>query len=417
LRESVTQVDSTNGLHHVRQVSRLDLTALGRALDRVADRHPVLGSRLEDRDGEPWIVTGSPTVALTRRDLSSAPSADRPALAAAATGDAIWTPFAVERGPLWRAFALRMAKDEFRWGFVAHHFIVDRVAFNVLVEEVSRAYAALELPPVGLSYEAYLLSLQAWLDSADGAGQRRFWVDHLGRLPRLDLPAADEAATPEREYFALDDALAQAVRTCARQLKTTVFIVLLAAQMLMLRPYATSTRVAVKIVTDGREAGVLRRVVGNLADRLYILVDLAACRDFAAVVRAVHEQYLTARRHAYVRFDIVQTDLTAAGLPVAAPVFNFHPLGHRAPEAGSAGASDPAGPLYPRAPARTRPDSASGPYWLEIHDRGDTLSGHVRHSADGAVPSLLRSLDRILRDGCGDPHHPLSGRVEAHADA
>jgi hypothetical protein len=393
------------------------VVGLQRAFDQVARRHPVLGARLEDRDGTPWIVTGAPALAMARRDLSATLSVDRQALAAAATGEAVWTPFAVEQGPLWRAFALRIAKDDFRWGFVAHHFVVDRVAFNILIEEVSRARAGLDLPSVELSYPAYLLSLRAWMEGAEGLDQRRLWVEHLEGLPCLDLPATVPAEAPEREYFAFDDAVTQAVRACARQLKTTVFIVLLAAQALMLRPYAPFGRVAVKIVTDGRETGVLRRVIGNLADRLYILVDLAACRDFAAVVAAVHAEYLFARRHAYVRFDIVQADLIAAGLPVAAPVFNFHPLGRRAPPPAPIEAPEQAEPLYPRAPAKTRPDAASGPYWLEIHDRGETLSGHVRHSADERVPNLLRALDDILRNGCGDPHQPLSRRAETYADA
>ena len=382
------------------------MAALERALEHLARRHPVLAARLEDRDGSAWIVRGDPTAAFSPRDLSNTPPAEARALAVEQTGDLIWSPLDVGRGPLWRSFALHLGKDEHRWGFVAHHFIVDRVALRILIDEAMRIYAAEiggrlpELPPVSLSYEVYLARLGAWLESPEGMSQRRWCVDHLSRIPRWVLPVG-HAQAQDREYFILDEDLTQAVRTCAQRCKTTVFIVLLAAQAALLRSYSTSDYVALKVVTDGRETSELRGVVGNLADRLFVLVGPTADDDFGAVVRAVHEACLVARRRAFVRFDIVQADLAAAGLPSAAPVFNFHPSGRL--QTGAQGPLPAGAPILPRPPRTTQPSASSGPYWLEMHDRGTVLSGHVRHGATGRIADFLSAFDAILRAGCGAP--------------
>lgn len=414
LATGTAKVDSTNGCHFVQRSGSFDPVAMEQALALVAARHPVLSARIEAREGAPWLVAHPPTVEFRRTRLPPAAPEASDALAAEALAKEIWRPFDLEQAGLWRAFAFKAARDDYRWGMVVHHFVVDRIGLRILAGEVAQAYRAclarepLALAPVELAYEDYLASMEEWIQTAEGRRQRDWWRGQLRLLPAIQAPPPppDGAA---REYFEIDAETTALARACARQTKTTIFVVLLAAQMLTLAPFSASGRLAVKVVTDGRDSARLRSVVGNLADRLFLLVDLAGVGDFASLVRAVHEAWLLARRHAFVRFDTVQADAVAAGGSIVAPVFNFHPGG----ALGGVGGGRPGGAAaYPRPQSQTRPGFESGPYWLEMHDRGAVLTGHVRHGQEQHVPDFLGVFASSLAAGCGRPHAPLSSLVD-----
>jgi hypothetical protein len=417
LKDGSVKVDSTNGPQRQWRLRGIDVKALEKAADFLLQLHPVLGQRIEERDGQPWLVPGASSPPIAVFDFCDAPDADKLGMASDAIGATVWTPFDIATGPLWRIYALRLAPGQYYLGIVIHHFICDYTAVDVIMNDLCRAHDAavagcrLELRDKPLSYGDYLSTFNDWFESETGQAQRRYWLKRLSTLPDLEIPDAVGPAG-RREYFTFNAELTKLIQMCARMLATTPFVILLAVQALFLSRYTPGGEVALKVVTAGREVSPLRRVVGNLADRLYVLTDLAGNPTFSEAVRRTHAAVLESRKYSAVRFDIVQADLAAAGHKLSAPVFNFHPSGV------SRAAQSPPSQLRPRVPPPpefTRPGSATSTYWLEIHDQGHVMGGHVRYAA-ARIADFPQILQLLAGHACSDPAQNLSAILAKTVD-
>lgn len=406
LAQGVTLADSTNKPNALVRLRYLKLAALHQALRILLRRHTVLNSRLEDRDGSPWICP-VPDAEFNVRviDLGARETPDSRADAERILSDLVWERFDHHAGPLYRALAVK-AGDEYYIGLVAHHFVADSQSIGILMYELTQLHDALarrqtpRLPRVELRYQDYLRGICDWIGSDAGIDARRAVQHGLvgGAAPQFDTapPGADD-----RQYFIVDSAVTQSIRLAARTLGTSVFTVLLAAQNAIAASRTAARRTVCKVITSGREASSLIPIVGNMADRIYVSTDISGRPSFAELVRRTHESFNRSRKLAFVRADFVQEDMNAIGLSTSAPVFNFRSVRRRARSEGASAPAPPSSPLGVR-PARvdkvTRPRDA---YYLEIVDDGSELWGSVRYG-QGKIRDFLQDLEDVLKLACAD---------------
>ncbi|POM24996.1 Linear gramicidin synthase subunit D [Actinomadura rubteroloni] len=158
----------------------LDVALLARALDAVADRHPVLRARLGDgvltvpADGAPFAVrtvdAPGDLADLVRRETGAAAARLDP------RGGAMLEAVLLDRG----------AGERGRLLLVLHHLVVDGVSWRVLLPDLALAYRALregrtpELEPVPVPFRQWALELAgqaraeeapAWRDLLAGADE------------------------------------------------------------------------------------------------------------------------------------------------------------------------------------------------------------------------------------------------------
>jgi hypothetical protein len=402
LKRGDVRVDSTNGPNGLVPVPLILPGVLEDALAKLLARHSVLNVRIEERDGYPWLVPIVPqrTPVQILRFADGAPMSE----VEAAIGQVVWRPFDLERGPLFRVYAVTYGIESYI-GLVAHHFVADISSLRILMGDLlwfyhfnlSRGQAS--PPPSGLRYEDYLVGLQTWIASPEGCIARQAAVKRVLNLPPLDLGPLLDPEGEEREDVIFDNQSADRLRAAARALSTSPFVVLLAVQNMLLKPFSASSEVGLKVINSGRGASALLRTVGNLADRQYVVTDLGGAQRFSEIAARTHSAFGLSQKYAFVRNDFIQNDLTELGVVGAAPVFNFVSFkpGPSAPPAAPAARAAIRVPS-PGLGAATRPRDF---YYLVLHDEGPRIRGTIRYGKGhlrGFVREFVATVDRCCRD-------------------
>lgn len=405
--------DSANRPNGLVRVSAVIPAAVQIALSILVARHPVLNCRIEERQGEPWLVplSGFGLSPVSILDHGAGVDAADRAKAECDIGELVWRSFDVGAGPLYRAYAVCFGKDEAYLGLVVHHFIADGVAISVLMNEFQYIYervirrAPLTWAAPCVTYPSYLQAMNNWIERGPGARKLSEVVERLKVFPTFDLADIFDPEGSDEEEIRIEAPVAERVRTAARTLGVSPFTILLAAQTVWLARYCQGTVVPIKVITAGRELPKLANVVGNLADRMFVLTDLANCSSFSDVARQTQDALSWCRRHALVRFEFIQAAPAAAGISMAAPVFNFNTV-RRAGPAVRQGGDVSIGRLRvpPPRTTKTRPRDV---YYLVLTDNGEEMLGSIRYG-QGYLSGFRDQFARILVDSCGDPSAPLA---------
>lgn len=398
-------VDSANRPYVCVRISeRIDADILERAIATVIARHDILKSKVVERAGQPWLVcVPRMNLSLETYDLNG--PARREERVQEFLTELVWKPFNLRTGNLFRTALVRIGSKDHIFLLILHHFIGDAVSSALLFREIRFAYDSLlagdtpAFPPRPLQYLEYLAVLQDWYKSPQAKPHLDFWHDRFkGYVP----PAAIEAVNHGKmltKPVKFGKSLSTDLVALGRNEKVSSFVVLLAAQKVLLSHLTGSQDITVAAVTDGRDLPVLRGVVGYFADRTYYRTDLSGNPTFRDTLRRVQSTVQEASRHPFVRFDIFQK---AAEQTISAPVFNFRISSSKRRTPIDSWKPYKLGP----APSVTRPGFSVCYYWLELAERPRGITGHLRFKG-GAIPRFTENLRDVLCKASEEPKRRL----------
>ncbi|MGX1614007.1 condensation domain-containing protein [Micromonospora chalcea] len=290
----------------------LRVDVLRQAMQDVVDRHDALRMRF-DRVGVEPAVRILPHVEspLEYVDLSGLPPAEQQArverIAYAHRNDA----FDPCRAPLWRAALVRLSATEHVLALCFFHMVSDGWSCRVVVEDLCHAYtarlgAADPQPPLGVDFTA-LAALQETEQAGNGvdaAARAAYWRDRLRPVEPYQLfpaspPAPDVALSAEvATRFAFPAEVTARLRPAARRARTSPYVLLLAAYLVLLSRRAGRSRVVLGTTTLGRESPLSRRLVGQFTNNVYLPVTVEPDAPMRAVVEAAHASLAEAVAHA-----------------------------------------------------------------------------------------------------------------------
>jgi hypothetical protein len=393
LKAGHVKVDTSNMTHAVIGMKALHPQRLQAALGFLVARHPVLGGRIEDRSGEPWIHSDPTNVASL--EIIEAGTLEEAELL---LSERIWHAFALNVGPLHRAIAVRLETGACFIALVVHHFVIDGFSISVLASDFAQIYVDLARERTTgsstqiLCYPDYIDAINQW--SRTERAQR--YIDIiLGRYLTIDDVDLARRHTPHvgEDRFEIRGTVAQRIRDLARSLETTPFTVFLAAQFALLRPFSANTAVGIKTVTTGRELPILMPVIGNLANRMLVTLDLAGADDFQAVVQRTTAALKASRQTSFVRDDFVQSRLAEASIVRPAPMFNFM----SSPSVAASQRAVSAPQLKVIQPERSDTTRPRDHYFLFVVDDGESFNCKAQYAAGCAIPLPAVLTDFLIR--------------------
>jgi len=310
----------------------LSLRALAAALAAIVLRHEVLrtvypmpgvpaSGGVPRKEARPVQVVEPPaTRVLPVVDLMALPAGTRAAVARRLAGAEAVRPFDLERGPVLRQLAIRLAADEHALLLVAHHIAADGWSVGVMVDELSALYraavagvaavAALAaitasaapaaaagaggpaedptggLPRLPVQYADFALWQRGWLQGAALDRQLDYWRRQLAGVPALDLPI-DRPRPPMQSYrgrtrlHAVAAPLAHALTAQARRADATLFMLLLAAVQALLGRWAGQDDVVLGSPIANRTRAEIEPLIGFFVNTLVLRGDLAGDPPFA----------------------------------------------------------------------------------------------------------------------------------------
>jgi amino acid adenylation domain-containing protein len=304
----------------MRLSGRLDVGALGKALDEIVRRHEALRTTFPEVDGSGvQRIEEARPLPLPLHDLRGRtdPGAEARRLA---EEDAVER-FDLARGPLLRAKLARIADAEHVLLLNVHHIVTDGWSGGVFGKELGALYEAFAagrpspLPELPVQYADFAQWQRQRLQGETLARELAWWKERLGGpRPRLELPAA-RPRPGEPGYrgavhsLVFPRALSAGLRALARREGATLFSTLLAGFDALLRRYTGEDDVWVGVPTAGRARAEFEGLIGFFANTLVLRTDVSGDPSFRELVRRVKEVSGNAFEHEELPLERVVEEL------------------------------------------------------------------------------------------------------------
>ncbi|WP_218159722.1 non-ribosomal peptide synthetase [Lentzea albida] len=285
---------------------RLDPTALGKALDHVIAKHPVVGAGFEtDENGTPVQVLGisGPTRVRTVDVLNSdAVEAWR--------GKDRATGFDLTSPPLVRLTVLRLPDGRDALLFTSHLLLWDGWSRAIVLDDLFDAYRALlagepvDLAPATPSFESYTRALA----EKDAEAATRFWAGHLADLPGPTL-LGDQSTSdslPTKIVRTLPVEASNRVRETARRHGVTVNSVVTGALGLVLGRETGRGDAVFGVTVSGREEEGTEGIVGVLLNTVPMRVNAQPHNTVGEFLAGVQASRVATMEHEHFGLGEIQ---------------------------------------------------------------------------------------------------------------
>ncbi|WP_205314789.1 non-ribosomal peptide synthetase [Nonomuraea lactucae] len=377
--QDITDRDHWNWSGMFELAPDVDSAALARALDAVVAHHDALRMRLVyDPAKEEWV----------QRDAAVEEAEVFSVVDAAGTDEAWvveWMTVAQKSlslvdGPLIRAVHFDRGAEPGWLGVTVHHLVMDGVSWNVLLEDLDRAYRGEPLPPKTTSFQQWAEKLRSYAASDEVRAQLPYWERQLEgfAVPVDNAEGANTEASTQVVRVTLDTETTAALLTRAhRAYRTQINDLLLAALLRALGEWAGTDAVTIDLESHGREAIAeeidLSRTVGWFTSIFPVRLSAAELTDPADVLKSVKEQLRAVPRRGvgYGALRYLAGQLPQAQGPQV--VFNYM------------GAADVAGDDTVTLLARELPHTLAGPNVSLGRNRSHLLQIEATQTADGRM--------------------------------
>ncbi len=306
---------------------RLCLPALRHALTMLPRRHDALRTVVTLLDEPRQAVLSDASLTLEEADARAAPMPTK--RAAELLDELAATQLDLEAGPLVRALLVRVDVEEWHFGLVLHHIIVDGEGLGALLADFEALYrawcAGVEPPPAPPPYFEVLHRMHTVEQRAQRERDLAWWREQLGDRPAPAPLPFDGDADPTRRYagrrlpVTWEPDWHERVAALGRQLDTTSYTVLLAALATLLARVGHVAEVTIGTTVTNRPRVGGDGVVGFLVKTIPLRISVDRDRPFAELVRTVQDVVLDAMDHLSVEFDDIVAavgDHDAGGTPL-----------------------------------------------------------------------------------------------------
>ena len=338
-------VYNTPSAHRLR--GPMNEVAFERALRETVRRQPVLRTSIEPDETSAMqrIHADVEVNLLPVEDLSDLPAGARESQLHRRLDALIAEPFDLTAAPLFRARLFRLGERDHVFFFMTHHIIWDGWSFDLLYEDLSRAYVAFcadqptPLTPLAVEYGDFAAWHRDWMRGDELARQLAHWLQRLsGTLEPLELPAdrprpARMSGAGATEWIRLPAEHLAAIHALGQRVEATSFMVLLSAYYVLLHRLSGQRDLIVGTPVRGRDAVDLEPVMGLFVNALPLRVELDPQSSFLDVLRAVRGVVLDAFTCPDVPFEHLVSSLKLprdeSRPPVYQAMFSFQDVRQR----------------------------------------------------------------------------------------
>ncbi|MEM7541137.1 MAG: amino acid adenylation domain-containing protein [Pseudomonadota bacterium] len=318
----------------VRLQGRLNLLALGEALQEVVARHEPLRMRFGQREGQPYaevvaVDEIAAALAFSTSDLSHLAANEQSSALDAALKNAATADFDLAQAPLWQTRVIKLDEQEHVFIFSLHHIVADGWSLGILVKELGLAYerhstgSGSAFAPLRLSYADYA----CWEANEDHKPHLDYWCSQLSGAPtQIELPT-DFARPPEQSFegarceFEIPASLAGALRGCNRRHGVTLYMSLAAAYALLLSRFGAGRDFVIGTPLANRIHSEFEDLIGLFANTVALRFRLAPGISVAELMTQTRDLTLEAIAHQAAPFDRVLEALDVPRSRAAAPLF------------------------------------------------------------------------------------------------
>ncbi|MET8144085.1 condensation domain-containing protein [Sphaerisporangium sp. NPDC005288] len=407
-----------------RLTGAVDVETLQDALDDVVTRHESLRTIIVRSAETRYQEVLPPTpAALLVRDFTGVAPGDRELRAEQLLIELEAGAYGIGELPLLRAVIGRFADDDAVLVLIAHHTAADEWSMRLIMRDLVGCYASrsgyqVELPEV-CQYGEYARWEQESAAGAASADKRAFWRERLRGARILATPTDHprSAGLPKAtawHRFWIPAELTSGVFEIGRGMRSSPFMVLLAAYATLLRKETGVTDIVVPTFTSGRAQPRFMDTVGSFFNFVPLRIDLDGCDTFRQVVERTRATCISAYTHD-IPFAQVLEEAPELMLPSIADdravcafqVFRS-PLAGQEESAGGLAYSEIRRRLLSQPVGGDIPDGAM--WHLEIDSTGDivgTLGFNSNLFDKSTITRMASEFHQVVADAVTAPDAPL----------
>lgn len=297
----------------------LDAASLERALTTLIERHESLRTVFRvDAAGTPHqVILERFDFHLQRLDLSGLEGNALEQEARRCTTLEARKPFDLAQDLMMRASLLTLGPARHVLLLTKHHIASDGWSMDVLLDEMSRLYAAFSqgqanpLPPLPIQYADYSAWLSEWLQGPVLEAKVDYWKRQLDALPALHSLPLDRPRSPYRSIVGgrhsvrYPMARYRGLMELARQHEVTLFVLLEAAYAVFLSRWSGEQDVVVATPISSRSRPELASLIGYFTNTLVLRSDCGGDLSFVQFLRQSRQMVLDAQEHHHVPFEVL----------------------------------------------------------------------------------------------------------------
>lgn len=294
----------------------IDTADLRRAIQSLIDRHEVLRTVYPANAGEPYQkILAAQTLPWSELSAEGDDLDSRREAALRLAREETAKPFALQVGPPIRAALIAAGPELHLLVITFHHIAIDGWSITSLSREMYDAYSRLRAGEVldTTAPELQIADVAMWQNETWGGERLRpqldFWKQHLAGAPVvLDLPT--DRPRPALQTFRgatratdIPAPLYARLQALARDRKTTMSTVVLAAFQVLLSRYTGQDQLVTAMGVAGRSRHELEPVIGFFVNTLPLRADLSGNPDFIEILARAQATLLHAMENADTPLD------------------------------------------------------------------------------------------------------------------
>jgi amino acid adenylation domain-containing protein/non-ribosomal peptide synthase protein (TIGR01720 family) len=220
---------------------------------------------------------------------------------------------------------------------VVHHIAFDGWSVDIFLKELQTYYnyylkqkrgivSQLGLPALTIQYKDFALWQRNYLSGAVLYKQLAYWKNKLSGYESLNLitdqPRPSQIDyTGSNIYFELDKATSMALRALAKQLKVSLYSVLLSGYYLMLRSYSNQDDIVVGTPIANRHYSQIEDLLGFFVNSLALRIQIEPTIRIKEFIEQVGEEVVEAQLHQDLPFEKLVEELKIAKDTSRHPIF------------------------------------------------------------------------------------------------
>ena len=318
----------------------LDVSALGKALNSVLQRHDVLRIAFLVSGGRPVpVVPKKRSVEIRQVDLSSMAPPAREKEAARLASEEGARPFNLSRDLLFRSALFRLSEEDHFFLCVTNHIVFEGGSITVFFRDLAAFYKAeisgttAILPELKIDYFDFARWQRLSLDSGRLQTLNAYWKKQLTGAPQADLPLdfprpAIHTMRGAKYFFKFQPDLFAAAERFFREAVTTPYRALGAAFAVLLHAYTGLGDISLGTPCAPRCRGV-EDLIGFFVNTIVVRLDFTEELTFRQIIRKFDLSLFGAIANSDLPFHMVVDAVQPPRDPSRPPLFQVN---FRAPQ-------------------------------------------------------------------------------------
>jgi natural product biosynthesis luciferase-like monooxygenase protein/amino acid adenylation domain-containing protein/non-ribosomal peptide synthase protein (TIGR01720 family) len=312
-------------------------TAMGKAIQKVVDRHEALRTQFS-LEGDVQEILPSIEVDCPVLDFSCGDVA-RDEQVAAFFRQESQKLFDLSKSPLLRLYILKLEPELHLLVLSAHHIVVDGWSIGVIFRELMLLYSAecqgiICLNDRPTQFREFINWQNQQIQTQEMKVHESYWLDKLSSPPVLELPT-DRIRPPiktyngDRETIKLDPEATNSLKLFSRKQGCTLLMTLLSVYATLFHRLTGQDDIIVGVPTSGRSMNGSEGIVGYCTHILPIRSQLSGNPTFAEYIKQMRGTLLAAYEHQDYPFaqliDRLNLPRDNSRLPLVSVSFNLEP--------------------------------------------------------------------------------------------